>query len=141
MGFGNTNSSGLGLRAIRIREPRQVRKKATVVDPRMCRGITRDLASSWLFPHRQFTVLTSHLWFLLPGFKRTLVHCQIQDTGASVRVSPVAKGRLGSTGVMERSGYRSRDFLARSCVIKFLLANGGRKPSERLWGRERRRRL
>ena len=37
--------SGLGLRAIRICKPRQVRKKATVVDTRMCRGTTRGLAS------------------------------------------------------------------------------------------------
>ena len=37
--------SGLGLRAIWICKPRQVRKKATVVDTRMCRGTTRGLAS------------------------------------------------------------------------------------------------
>ena len=77
--FGKMNFSGLGLRAIRIRKPRQVRKKATVVDSRRRRGNTRDLANSGSFPDPQFTSPTSRPCYRFPGFEWTQTPRLIQD--------------------------------------------------------------
>ncbi len=71
---------------------------------------TRGLASSWLFPHQQFTFLTSHLWFLLPCLEWISANCRNQNVEGSVRVRSVAKRRRVSTGAMERAGYRSKGF-------------------------------
>lgn len=83
--FGKRNSSGLGLRAIRIHELRQVRKKATVVDSRRCRGNTRGLASSGSFPDPQFTSPTSRLWFRFRGSEWIPIPRLIADRGIPAR--------------------------------------------------------